>query len=46
MVIKRKDGKNALIEKVLFVSGIECNMLSIEQLVEKDFSLTMTGDAL
>lgn len=30
IIIKRKDERNALIVKVLFVLGLKCNLLSIE----------------
>jgi len=41
-----KDGRNALIEKVLLVPGMKCNLLSIGQLIEKGFSVTMQGNTL
>lgn len=46
IAIKMKDGKNALIEKVLYVPGMKCNLLSIGQLIEKGFSVTMKGNIL
>jgi len=46
ITIKMKDGRNALIEKVLLVPGMKCNILSIRQLIEKGFSVTMQGNML
>jgi len=46
IAIKMKDGRNALIEKVLLVPGMKCNLLSIGQLIEKGFSVTMEGNTL
>jgi hypothetical protein len=41
-----KHGRNALIKKVLLVPGMKCNLLSIGQLIEKGFSVTMQGNIL
>jgi hypothetical protein len=41
-----KDGRITLIEKVLIVPGMTCNLLSIGQLIEKGFSVTMQGNIL
>jgi len=41
IAIKMKDGKNALIDKVLYVPGMKYNLLSIGKLIEKGFSVTM-----
>ena len=46
IAIKMKDGRNALIEKVLLVPGMKCNLLSIGQLIKKGFSVTMQGNIL
>ncbi len=46
ITIKMKDGRNPLIEKVLLVPGMKCNLLSIGQLIEKGFSVTMQGNTL
>lgn len=35
IVTRRKNGKSALIENVLYVPDMKCNILSIGQLVEK-----------
>lgn len=42
IVIRRKDGKNALIEKVLYVLGMMCNLLVIGKLVENGFYFITT----
>lgn len=44
--IQRKDVKKAIIDKVLFVSGIKFNMMIVGQLVEKGFSVLMENDTL
>ncbi|XP_050909719.1 uncharacterized protein LOC127123552 [Lathyrus oleraceus] len=46
IVIQRKEGKTVLIEDMLFVPGMQCNMLSISQLVVKGFSVIMEGGSL
>ena len=46
IVIRRKDGKTTLIESVLFVPGMQCNLMSVGQLVEKGFSVIMQNDSL
>lgn len=46
ILIKKKDGASALIEKLLYVPGIKCNLLSIDQLVEKVFKVPINGDVL
>ncbi|CAJ2656906.1 unnamed protein product [Trifolium pratense] len=42
MVIKRKNGSSAIVENILFVPGMDCNMLSVGQLIEKGFSIKTT----
>jgi len=37
IAIKMKEERNALIEKVLLVPRMKCNLLSIGQLIEKGF---------
>lgn len=44
--IQRKEGKTTLIEDVLFVPSMQCNLLSIGQLVERGFSVIMEGGSL
>jgi hypothetical protein len=39
--IKRKDGKLSLISNVLYIPGMKCNLLSIGQLLEKDYKIVM-----
>ncbi|GAU24164.1 hypothetical protein TSUD_83990 [Trifolium subterraneum] len=39
--IKRKDGKYSMISNVLYLPGIKCNLLSIGQLLEKDYKIVM-----
>lgn len=41
VVIKRKDGSHAIIENVLLVPAMKCNLLSIGQLIEKGFTVVM-----
>lgn len=45
IVIKMRDGKTTLIENVLYVPDMKCNLLSIVQLVEKGFTVAMKQDA-
>lgn len=44
--IQRKEGKTSLIKNLLFILGMQCNSLSIDQLVEKGFSVIMEGGSL
>lgn len=46
IIINRKDGKKAMIENVLYVLGMKCNLMSVGQLVEKGFSVIMKHDSL
>ncbi|XP_028230565.1 uncharacterized protein LOC114410848 [Glycine soja] len=46
ILIRRKDGKTTFIESVLFVPGMQCNLMSVGQLVEKGFSVIMQNDSL
>jgi hypothetical protein len=46
IAIKMKDGRNALIKQVLLVPGMKCNLLSIGQLIEIGFSVSMHGNTL
>jgi len=41
-----KDGRNQLIEKVLYVPRMKFNLFSIGQLIAKGFSVTMQGNIL
>ena len=43
----KKDGKVvAVIESVLYVPSMKCNLLNVGQLVEKGFSVCMKDDLL
>ena len=46
IVIRSNDGKRMIIEDVMYVPEMKCNLMSIGQLVEKGFSVTMGGDSL
>lgn len=46
IVIRSNDGKRIIIEDVMYVSEMKCNLMSTSQLVEKGFSMTMGGDSL
>ena len=46
IVIKKKDGKATLIEDVLFIPGMKCNLMSLGQLIEKGFSIIIKHDYL
>ncbi|CAJ2637099.1 unnamed protein product [Trifolium pratense] len=44
MVIKRSNGDSAVIEEVLYVPGMGCNLLSVGQLIEKGFSVIIKDE--
>ncbi|MCI17993.1 retrovirus-related pol polyprotein from transposon TNT 1-94, partial [Trifolium medium] len=44
--IKRKDGKCSVISGVLYIPGMKCNLLSIGQLLEKDYKIVMGNKIL
>lgn len=46
MVIISNDVKRIIIEDVMYIPEMKCNHMSIGQLVEKGFSVTMGGDSL
>jgi hypothetical protein len=46
VLIRRSGGKKVVIENVLYVPGMSCNLLSIGQLVEKGFSIKIDRDSL
>ncbi|GAU42392.1 hypothetical protein TSUD_296900 [Trifolium subterraneum] len=46
VVIQRSNGKKAVIEKVLYVSGMKCNLMSVGQLLEKGFKAVFEGETL
>lgn len=41
VLIMRRDGGHSLIKDVLYILGIKCNLLSIGQLLEKDYKTHM-----
>ncbi|GAU47674.1 hypothetical protein TSUD_380280 [Trifolium subterraneum] len=44
MMIQRSNGKNAVIENVLYVLGVKCNLMSVGQLLEKGFKAVFEGE--
>jgi len=46
VTIQGKDGKKAVKEKVLYVPGMKCNVMSVGQLIEKVYLITMENDTL
>lgn len=46
VAIRRTDGQLALIQEVLYVPDMKCNLLSLGQLVEKGFTVLMKDDCL
>jgi len=46
MVIRRSNGSSAIIEDILYVPGMKCNLLSVGQLIEKGFPITMKNEVL
>ncbi|CAJ2677087.1 unnamed protein product [Trifolium pratense] len=46
VTIKRKDGKCSVISGVLYIPGMKCNLLSIGQLLEKDYRIIMENRLL
>ena len=45
-MFKSNNGGHIIIKDMFYVSDMKCNLLSIGQLVEKGFSITMNGDSL
>ena len=41
IAIEGRNGKMAIIEEVLYVPGIQCNLLSVGQFIQKGYSVTM-----
>jgi len=41
IVIEGRNGKMAIIEEVLYVPGMQCNLLSVGQFIQKRYSVTM-----
>ncbi|XP_050916184.1 uncharacterized protein LOC127131298 [Lathyrus oleraceus] len=46
VLIMRKDGGNSLIKDVLYIPGIKCNLLSISQLLERNYTIRMKNKVL
>ena len=46
VTIQGKDGKKAVVKKVLYVPGMKCDLISAGQLIEKGYSVTMENDTL
>ncbi|GAU38400.1 hypothetical protein TSUD_52250 [Trifolium subterraneum] len=46
VVIQRSNEKKAVIEKVLYVPGMQCNLMSVGQLPEKGFKAVFEGETL
>jgi len=46
IAIEGKNGKIAIIEDVLYVPGMQCNLLSDGQLIQKGYSITMKDNVL
>ncbi|GAU17773.1 hypothetical protein TSUD_171610 [Trifolium subterraneum] len=46
VVIQRSNGNKAVIEKVLYVPGMKCNLMSVGQLLEKGFKAVFEGETL
>ena len=41
IVIEGRNGKMAIIEEVLYVPGMQCNLLSVGQFIQKGYSVNM-----
>jgi hypothetical protein len=46
IAIEGKNGKRAIIEEVLYVPGMQCNLLSVGQFIQKGYSVIMKDDTL
>ncbi|KAK2455598.1 hypothetical protein QL285_003035 [Trifolium repens] len=46
VVIQRSNGKKAVIEKVLYVPGMKCNLMSIGKLISKGFKIIIEDETL
>ncbi|KAK2359039.1 hypothetical protein QL285_096166 [Trifolium repens] len=44
--IRSKDGRQAFINDVLYIPGMKCNLLSIGQLLEKDYKIVMENKVM
>jgi hypothetical protein len=46
IVIEGMNGKITIIEDVIYVTGMQCNMLSVGQLAQKGYSVIMMDNSL
>ncbi|PNX77158.1 cysteine-rich receptor-like protein kinase 25-like protein, partial [Trifolium pratense] len=46
VVIQRNNGKKIVIEKVIYVPGMKCNLMSVVQLLEKGFRVVLEDETL
>ena len=46
VLIMKKDVSHSLIKYVLYIPGIRCNLLSIGQLLEKNYTIQMENKVL
>ena len=46
VLIMKKDGNNSLIKYMLYIPRIKCNLLSIGQLLEKNYMIHMENKIL
>ncbi|KAK2381647.1 hypothetical protein QL285_069238 [Trifolium repens] len=46
IVIQRKNGRKSVIEKVLYVPGMQCNLMSVGQLLDKGFKVVLEDGTL
>ncbi|WJX60656.1 hypothetical protein P8452_45840 [Trifolium repens] len=46
VVIQRKNGRKSVIEKVLYVPGMQCNLMSVGQLLDKGFKVVLEDGTL
>ena len=44
--MRSNSGGKVIIEDVFYVPDMKCNLMSIDQLMEKGFSVTMDGESL
>ena len=46
VLIMRRDGGHSLIKEVLYIPRIKCNLLSIGQLLERNYTIRMENKVL
>jgi hypothetical protein len=44
VAIQRQDGKNASQEKVLYVSGMKCNLMTVDQFLGKGYPVIIEDE--